>query len=117
VRYYGLTLGLRADAGVLAQYREHHRNPWPEPLAGLRRVGVRQMRIFLLGRRLFMYMETTDDFDLIEGLAQYMRENPRAVEWDRLMRAFQEPVADAAEGEWWAAMEPIFDLEEYLGAP
>lgn len=70
MKYYGLTLGLRDEVGVLAQYREHHCNPWPEPLAGLRRVGVRQMRMFLLGRRLLMSMETADGFHLAEGFAR-----------------------------------------------
>ena len=78
-------------------------------LSGLKTVGVTRMDIFLHERRLFMYMETTDGFDLERDFPRYM-ESPRAKEWDALMRTFQEPVQDAAPGEWWAAMEHVFDL-------
>ena len=78
-------------------------------ISGLKTVGVTRMDIFLHERRLFMYMETTDGFDLERDFPRYM-ESPRAKEWDALMRTFQEPVQDAAPGEWWAAMEHVFDL-------
>jgi len=60
---YGMTLMLRDDDEVVARYREYHRNAWPEVLARLREVGVVEMKIYLIGRRLFMYMEAVDGFD------------------------------------------------------
>ncbi len=114
MKTYGLTLQLKDDAAGIEAYKAHHRQPWLEALDGLRAVGINEMRIFLLGRRLFMYMETTDDFDPSRDFARYVEANPRAAEWDELMRTFQEPVAEAAAGEWWAFMEPVFDLEEHL---
>jgi len=68
------------------------------------------MKIFLHGRRLFMYLEASDDFDLARDFPRYM-ETRRAKEWDVLMRQFQEPVPGARPGEWWAAMEEVFDLD------
>jgi len=35
---------------------------------------------------------------------------PRYREWDALMSSMQERVSEAREGEWWAAMEEVFDL-------
>ena len=114
MKAYGLTLNLKDDAQGIEPYKAYHREPWKQALDGLRAVGVEEMRIFLLGRHLFMYMETTDDFDPARDFARYVEDNPKAAEWDELMRTFQEPAADAAEGEWWAFMQPVFDLEEHL---
>ena len=109
MKCYGLTLQLRDDATTIASYKEHHQKVWPEVLAQLRAVGIHEMRIFLLGRRMFMYIETTDDFD---PATDFARRNASAVaeEWDRLMTAMQERVPEARQGEWWALMEQVFDL-------
>ncbi len=109
MRSFGMTLSLKEGEGIIDKYKEHHRAVWPEVVSGLKSIGVTRMDIFLHGRRLFMYMETTDDFDLERDFPRYM-ESQRAKEWDELMRTFQEPVPGAAPGEWWAAMEHVFDL-------
>ncbi len=114
MKAFGLAIDLKDDPDLIAKYKEHHRNPWPEPLQGLGEVGVTDMKIFLLGRRMFMYMTTVDDFDADRDFAKYVKKNPRAAEWDELMRTFQEPVAEAKEGEWWALMEPVFDLQLHV---
>ena len=113
MKCYGLTLNLKDDAELIEKYKDYHRHPWPEPLQGIREVGVLDMKIFLLGRRMFMYMTTTDEFDPEVDFPRYMELYPRAREWDDLMRTFQERVAEAREGEWWALMEKVFDLEEH----
>lgn len=114
MKVYAMTLNLKDDAGIIEQYKAHHRNPWPEPLEGLGRVGVEDMKIFLLGRRMFMFLTTTDSFDLSVDFARYVEQNPKAAEWDALMRTFQEPVPEAPEGEWWAVMEQVFDLRDHV---
>ena len=114
MKAFGLAIDLKDDPDLIAKYKEHHRNPWPEPLQGLGEVGVTDMKIFLLCRRMFMYMTTVDDFDADRDFAEYVKKNPRAAEWDELMRTFQEPVAEAKEGEWWALMEPVCDLQLHV---
>ncbi len=106
---YGLTLLLRDDLAAIERYKQHHRQVWPEVAACLRRIGVREMRIYLLGRRLFMYLEAADGFD---PDADFPRANtdPRYQEWDELMRTLQEKAPEAGPGGWWAAMEEVFDL-------
>ncbi len=110
MRAFAMTLGLRNGPGVVEEYTRHHRAVWPEVLAGLRGIGITKMKIFLRDRRLFMYLEAGDDFDPARDFPKYM-ENPRAREWDDLMRGFQEPVPGAKRGEWWAGMEEVFDLD------
>lgn len=109
MKFLAMTLNLKDDASVVEKYREYHEAVWPEVLTGLRGVGISKMKIFLLGRRLFMYLEAPDDFDLGRDFPRYM-ESERAREWDALMREFQVPVPEAARDEWWAPMDEVFDL-------
>ena len=114
MKHYALTLNLKDDPQIIERYKEHHSHPWPEPLQGLKEVGIEGMRIYLLGRRMFMHMTTTDDFDPARDFARYVERNPKAAEWDDLMRTFQERVPEAGEGEWWAFMECVFDLKDHV---
>ena len=109
---YAMALDLRDDQALIEQYIEHHRAVWPEALESLKRLGIEKMKIFLLGRRLFMYVEVPDDFDFPADLASYTDE-PRAKEWDEFMRGFQERVPGAMQGEWWAQMEQVWDLYDW----
>ena len=110
LKSFAMTLSLKDDPDVIEEYKKYHRAVWPEVLAGLRNIGVSRMKIFLRGRRLFMYLEARDDFDLGRDFPRYM-ESERAREWDVLMRGFQEPAPEAAPGEWWAPMGEVFDLD------
>ncbi len=111
MKYYAQTLNLKDDPQVIEKYKEYHRHVWPEVLTGLKKIGITRMKIFLKGRRLFMYMETKDSFQVERDFPRYIETNPRAREWDQLMRTFQEPVPEARPGEWWSPMEEVFDLE------
>jgi L-rhamnose mutarotase len=109
---YVLTVNLKDDAAAIETYRDYHRRVWPEVLQSLRNVGVERMDIYLLGRRVVMIVEFTDGLDFRRAFAAHMSSNPRVVEWERLMKSLQEPSPDAAAGEWWAVMEPVFRLED-----
>jgi len=105
-----LTVDLRDDPAAIAAYREHHRQVWPEVIESLRRSGVEQMDIHILGRRLVMIVELRDGVDYRRVFAAHAASSPRVAEWERLMKGLQEPVPGTPNGEWWAAMEPIFSL-------
>ena len=114
MQHFGLTLELKDDPELIAQYKAYHADPWPEPLQGLDEVGITDMKIFLLGQRMFMYMTATDEFDPARDFPRYVEQNPKAKEWDELMRTFQQQVPEAKEGEWWANMELVFDLQLHV---
>ena len=105
-----LAVDLKADAAAIEAYKSHHERVWPEVLASLRRAGVRELDIYLLGRRLVMIVET-DGQDFRRCFAAHRTSHPRVVEWEALMRSLQEPPPDAAPGEWWAQMARVFSLE------
>ena len=105
-----LTVDLKDDPVAIDIYRSHHRRVWPEVVRSLQRVGILEMEIFLLGRRLVMVVET-DGHDFRRSFAAHVASSPRVAEWEELMKSLQQPPPDGRSGEWWALMEPIFRLE------
>ncbi len=110
MKQYARTLNLKDDPTIIQRYVDYHRAVWPEVERGLRAIGIERMLIWRLGRRLFMLMETGDAFDPERDFARYMDSDPRIREWQTLMETFQEPVAEAQAGEWWADMELVYAL-------
>jgi len=101
-----LTVDLRDDPATIAAYREYHREVWPEVIESLRRAGVEDMEIHLLGRRLVMILELQDR----SVFANHVASSPLVAQWEQLMRSLQEPVPGAPSGDSWALMEPVFRL-------
>jgi L-rhamnose mutarotase len=110
-------VNLKDDPGIVETYKQHHRDVWPEVQASLRRVGVQQMDIYLLGRRLVMVVEMRNGLDYRAAFKSHASSSERVVEWERLMKSLQEPPAEARAGEWWAFMDPVFHLEQGTEAP
>jgi L-rhamnose mutarotase len=106
------TVNLKDDPEIVEAYTHHHRDVWPEVQASLRRVGVEQMDIYLLARRLVMVVEMRDGLDYRAAFQSHASSSPRVAEWEALMKSLQEPPAEARAGEWWAAMEPVFHLDQ-----
>ena len=105
-----LAVDLKDDPAVVEAYTAHHRRVWPEVLHSLRRVGIADMQIYLLGRRLVMVVDMTDGLDFAGAFAQHVASDPRVAEWEGLMKSMQQPVPGTPSGEWWALMQPVFDL-------
>ena len=111
MKCFGLTLCLQNDSAKIALYKEHHQKVWPGVIARLREVGVQEMKIFLRDRRMFMYIETTDEFEPRRDFVR-VNEDPISKEWNELMATLQERAPEASADEWWAPMEQVFDLNQ-----
>lgn len=109
MKHFASTLCLQDDPQKIEMYKEYHRKVWPEVLADLRRGGIRDMKIFLRGRRMFMFIETEDDYDPADGLRRAGSSSPKSREWNELMATLQERAPEANPDEWWAPMELVFD--------
>jgi L-rhamnose mutarotase len=109
VKTFGLTLCLRNDPAKIESYKEHHQRVWSEVTARLREVGIDEMRIFLRGTRMFMYIETSDAFDPDRDWGR-INDDPKSAEWNALMNELQERAPEATPAEWWARMELVFDM-------
>lgn len=106
-----LTIDLNDDHATVDAYRFHHDRIWPQVAESLRRSGIVRMEIYLLGRRLVMIAET-DGRSIEEAFASHHASaDPQVIAWERLMKAMQSPLPEAAPGEWWARMERVFQLD------
>jgi L-rhamnose mutarotase len=107
---YCLTLDLKNDPNLIAEYKRYHEKIWPEIAQSIRHSGIQEMEIYLLGTRMFMIMEVNDQFSF-EAKAEADRTNPKVQEWEDLMWKFQQALPQAKPGEKWLPMERIFKLE------
>jgi L-rhamnose mutarotase len=107
---YCLTLDLKDDPRLIAEYKRYHEEIWPEITKSLKDSGIEDMEIYLLGTRMFMIIETRDSFSF-EAKAEADRTNPKVREWENLMWKFQQPLPQAKAGEKWMRMEKVFKLE------
>jgi L-rhamnose mutarotase len=112
---FALTLNLKDDQRLVAEYLYHHRHIWPEVLTALQETGIEDIKIYLSGRRLFMVMVAPDGFDPERSFVEY-RKNPVADRWDTLMKTYQEQVPEAGPDQWWLPMTPVFDLAAEIEA-
>jgi L-rhamnose mutarotase len=110
-RRYCLTLDLKDDPNLVAEYKRNHQKIWPEITQSIKDSGIEDMEIYLLGTRMFMIMEVNERFSF-EAKAKADRDNPRVQEWENLMWKFQKPVLQAKPGEKWLLMEQVFKLEK-----
>ena len=109
-RRYCLTLDLKDDPKLIAEYKRYHERVWPEITQSIRQSGIEDMEIYLLGTRMFMLMEVNERFSF-DSKRKTDNENPRVREWEELMWKFQKPLPEAKPGEKWLLMERIFKLE------
>jgi L-rhamnose mutarotase len=110
-RRYCLTLDLKNDPALIAEYKRYHRRIWPEITESIRSSGIETMEIYLLGTRMFMIMEVADGFSF-DAKVKADLANPKVREWEEVMWKFQQPLPNSKPGEKWLPMEKIFELEK-----
>ena len=104
------TLDLKDDPEAIRRYDAYHANPWPEVVDALRAVGLHELLIWRLDRRLFMLARAGSDFDPDVDFARYLTLHPRCQEWEDLMGTLQAPLPQAPAGTKWVRMDRIFTL-------
>jgi L-rhamnose mutarotase len=109
-RRFCLTLDLKNNPALIAEYKRYHQKIWPEISQSIEDAGIEDMEIYLLGARMFMIMEVNESFSF-EAKAQADRENPKVQEWENLMWKFQQSLPEAKPGEKWLLMDRVFKLE------
>ena len=109
MKKYTFALDLKDDPTLIQEYDQHHKNVWPEIVESIRNAGILNMEIHRAGNRLFMIMETEDDFSL-EHKALVDQYNPKVQEWETLMWKYQMAIPYAKQGEKWMQMTKIFQL-------
>lgn len=106
---YCLTLDLKNDPELIAEYQAWHKKVWPEIIESIRSSGIENMQIYRFSNRLFMIMEVNDTFSFgKKGAAD--AGNKKVQEWEELMWKYQDAVPGAKPGEKWVLMDKIFEL-------
>jgi L-rhamnose mutarotase len=109
MKRFALALDLKNDEKLIAEYEEYHKEIWPEISASIKDSGITSMEIYRFGNRLFMIMETSDDFSFDKkSIAD--KNNEKVQEWETLMWNFQQPMPGSLPGEKWVLMDKIFEL-------
>ena len=113
VKRYCQTMDLKEDPELIKEYCYWHsaEHIWPEIPQGIRAVGIRNMEIYRLGTRLFMIVETDDDFDWDASFARLATLDKQA-EWEDFVARFQKTEPGSSSAEKWQLMEQIFKLPE-----
>jgi L-rhamnose mutarotase len=109
MKRYALGLDLVNDPKLIQEYEEYHKAVWPEIKKSIADTGIENMEIYRFGNRLFMLMETAEDFDF-SVKAEMDASNTKVQEWEQLMWKYQQAIPGAKEGEKWVLMDKIFQL-------
>ncbi|MCS7017630.1 MAG: L-rhamnose mutarotase [Cytophagales bacterium] len=109
MKRYALTLDLQDNPDLIAEYERYHQQVPSAIIDSIRQAGITDMYIYRLGTRLFMFMQTTDEFRF-EQKAAMDAVNPEVQKWEELMWKFQKPLPEAKPGEKWLLMKEVFTL-------
>ncbi|MGW0519603.1 L-rhamnose mutarotase [Crossiella sp. NPDC003009] len=100
------TLRVRPDR--IAEYRERHREVWPEMLAALRAAGWRDYSLFLGEDGLLVGYLECEDFD--SALAEMARTEVNA-RWQAEMAEFFVDLGDAKADQRMRTLDEVFHLD------
>lgn len=108
---YCKTLELRNDPLLIEEYKKIHKPEaaWPEITQGMSEVGILDMELYLHKTRLFMIMDTVEDFDHDKAMKE-LAQKPRQSEWEAFVSRFQKSSSDATADEKWQLMERIYKM-------
>ena len=110
MKKYCLALDLKDDATLIREYEQYHQKVRPDILKSIKDSGILKMEIYRISNRLFMIMETNDDFTF-EQKAEMDKANRKVQEWEELMWKYQRVIPGGNPGEKWRLMERIFLVE------
>lgn len=110
---YCQTMNLKQDSKLIEEYKNRHKkeNIWKEIVEGIKSVGILEMEIYLIDNKLFMIVETPEDFNWDIAMAK-LATLPRQQEWEDYMAIFQDTAQGISSVEKWQLMERIFNLYE-----
>ena len=112
VHRYGSVIGIKPEN--IPEYNRLHAAVWPEVLAKLEAVNIRNYSIYLAEVKpgefyLFSYFEYTGD-DFKADMAR-MAADPDTKRWWTHTDPLQVPVPTRKEGEHWHIIEEVFHME------
>ena len=108
---YCFALDLKNDDSLIAEYERYHQSVWPEIIDSIKSAGITDMEIYRVSNRLFMIMETDENFSF-EKKNKMDASNQKVQEWENVMWKYQQAIPGAKPGEKWILMQKIFNLNK-----
>jgi L-rhamnose mutarotase len=106
---YALLLDLKNDQQLISEYEKYHQNVPDEIVKSIKDSGIISLDIYRWENRLFMLLETEDDFSF-EIKKQMDEANPHVLRWEELMWNYQQALPGVNPGEKWQLMERICEI-------
>ncbi|BAV05177.1 protein of unknown function [Filimonas lacunae] len=103
-----LTANLVADTALQQQYLQYHAtqySQWPELAKGFCHARFQQLLLYRNGRQLMLVISIPKGEKLDNLNPKTTENNPRVVEWNTLMKKYQEGIAGTAPGEVWVELK------------
>lgn len=107
---YLLTANLVADTAMQREYMHYHEvqfEEWPEVAQGFCNADFQQLLVFRNGRQLLLVISIPANKTLDELNPKTEENNPRVVEWNKIMSKYQEGIEGTKPGESWVFLDKI----------
>jgi len=105
-----LTANLVADVHKQQEYLTYHATQlekWPEVSQGFCNAGFQELLLFKNGRQLMLVISIPKGVRLDDINPKTTANNPRMVEWNNIMKQYQEGIEGTGRNETWVFMQPI----------
>ena len=100
---------LKVKQAMIAEYKDHHKNVWPEMLAALRETGWHHYSIFMReDGLLFGYFETPESLQAAQAAMAQTEVNGR---WQDKMSPYFDIAEGAHPDELFIELEEVFHLD------
>jgi L-rhamnose mutarotase len=99
-----LSANLVDDPKFQQEYLDYHAKQyelWPEIAQGFCNAGFQRLEVYKSGRQLMLFIEFPEGKTLDELNPKTIENNPRMVEWNQLMKKYQEGIEGTKPGEVW----------------
>ncbi|HQU99789.1 MAG: L-rhamnose mutarotase [Bacteroidia bacterium] len=109
MQQFALTLDLKDDKNLIAEYEAYHQQVWPEIIDSIKNTGIISLKIYRWHCRLFMLLIADEDFSF-ETKNKADANNAMVQKWETLMWQYQQALPATQPGSKWQLMDEIFSL-------
>jgi hypothetical protein len=107
---YVFTANLVADSAKQREYMNYHAHQaqdWPEVARGFCEADFQKLLVYRSGRQLILIISIPADKTLEELNPKTVKNNPKMIEWNKIMATYQEGIELAPAGVVWVQFEKI----------